>query len=533
MASEAAVALTALLTDLKQRSGLSYEQLARKVHLSRSTVHRYCTGRSLPATFAPIETIATACRASRDELAKLYRLWERADRGEAVVPDPPVTRPPDLAAAPRRWPGRRQPLTHVALAAVLGVVLLAGGAMANPPDRREPAAAPAIQASMWTNAPRPLEPEFVGVTTNSNTGQMPAFRVGSVRLWNTRTRWQNLEPSRGRYDWKTLDRLVTGARGAGLPVTLTFGGTPSWASPNSPKSVFTDDSRAGPPDDLADWDRFVRAVAEQYRGRITAYELWDLANHRDFFTGSMADLAEMTRRASQVIKAVDPAATVVCPSMGELWDPAAFDGLRRFARLGGYDHCDAAAVKLAPRNDSDPPETMLPLAEEIEKALQEAGAGIRLWSTGSAYDVNRQRSVDADRGARHAVRFFLSGLYAQYRRMYFYNWGSAKIPIVLQPAGGPPTKAARHVDRLHHWLAGSRIHACGQGRAAGLPEHLWQCRFDQGGRTFLIWWTIDRSERIPVASGATAVEHLDGTGEAVTAGAEVTVTGSPILLRLG
>ncbi|MEU9691911.1 helix-turn-helix domain-containing protein [Amycolatopsis japonica] len=532
MVSEAAARLAALLTEHKQRSGLSYEQLGRKVHSSRSTVHRYCTGRNVPATFAPIEAIATTCGASREELAKLYRAWERADLGDATVRDSPGpdTVIPDVEVV---VPGRRRSLTKVALAAVLGVVLLAGGAMAYPPDRPVPDIVPAVQASMWTNAPRAIEPEFVGVTANSNTGQMPSFGVGSVRLWNTRTRWQNLEPARGSYDWKTLERLVTGARGAGLPVTLTFGGTPSWASPNSPKSVYTDDSRTGPPDDLADWERFVRAVAEQYRGRIGAYELWDLANHQDFFSGSMAELVEMTRLASRAIKSADPDATVVCPSMGELWDPSAFEKLRQFARLGGYDHCAAAAVKLAPRNDSDPPETMLPLAREIEKALQEAGAGVRLWSTGSAYDVNRQQPVDADRGAQHAARFFLSGLYAQYRRMYFYNWGSAKIPIVLQPVGGPHTKAARHVERLNEWLKGSRIHSCGQGREAGLPDHLWQCRFDQGGRNFLIWWTIDRSERIPSAPGTTSVEGLDGNGTPVEPGAEVTVTGSPILLRLG
>ncbi|RZQ62337.1 helix-turn-helix domain-containing protein [Amycolatopsis suaedae] len=524
MASEAGPALTERLTELKQRSGLSYEQLGRKAHLSRSTVHRYCTGRSVPPTFAPIEAIGTACGASREDLAKLYRLWERANLGEAAVPDPPAAVP--VPARRRRTPAR------AALAAALAVVLFAGGSMAVR-TAAEPDGAPGIQAPMWTAAPRALEPEFVGVTTNSNTGRMPSFRLGSVRLWNTRTRWQNLEPARGQYTWDTLERLVEGARGAGLPMVFTFGGTPLWASPDGPKSVFTDDSRASPPGDLADWERFVRAVAEKYRGRIGAYELWDMANHPDFFTGSMAQLVDMTARASRVIRAADPAAKVVCPAMGELWDPAALGRLREFSDLGGYDHCDAASVKLSARNDIDPPETMLPLAQEIDRTLQRSGTGIRLWSTGSAYDVNGQPRLDPDRAAQHAVRFYLAGLYAGYRRMYFYNWGSSKIPIVLQVPGGPPTKAAQHVDRLHQWLSGSRISSCGQGRTAGLPDHLWQCRFDTPGGAFLIWWTIDRTLRIPAPSGATAVEQLDGTSLPVTPGADVTVTGSPVLLRTG
>lgn len=520
-------ALGVRLTELKQHSGLSYEQLARKTHLSRSTVHRYCTGHSVPATFAPVEAIATACRASRDDLAKLYRLWERADLGRAAdaepaTAEPATAEPVPVAAAPRQ----SRVLTTLALAVALAAVLFAGGSVAV--LREKPAAAPAVDVPMWTIAPRLIEPGFVGVTTNSNTGMMPTFDVGSVRLWNTRTRWQNLEPERGRFDWRTIERLVTGAEHAGFPIVFTFGGTPSWASPHGPKSVYTDESRTSPPDDMADWDRFVRAVATRYRGRIGAYELWDLANHPDFFSGSTRELVTMTARAATVIRQADPDATVVCPSMGELWDPAALGRLRAFADLGGYDHCDAAAVKLSARHDADPPETMLPLALEVERTLQDTGTGIRLWSTGSAYDINSQPRLGEDRAADHLARFYLAGLYAQYRRMYFYNWGSAKIPIVLQVPGGPETKAARYLRQMNVWLTGSSIHACGQGRAAGLPDGLWQCRFDRDGATFVIWWTVDRGLRVPVPAGTTSVEHLDGTRTAP--GADVTVTGTPVLL---
>ncbi|MFI7673294.1 helix-turn-helix domain-containing protein [Actinophytocola sp. NPDC049390] len=513
-------ALTAALAELKRRSGLSYEQLGQKAHLSRSTAHRYCTGRGVPATFAPVEAIAIACRADRDELARLYRQWERAALGRTTAPPP---EPPPVAA-----PRSRHRRTLVALAAVVAVtgLLLGGGGVADPPAER---AEPGITAPMWTTAPRAIEPEFVGVTINSNTGQMPAFEVGTVRLWNSRTRWQNLEPKRGQFNWETIERLVTGAEGDDLPVVFVFGGTPDWASPNGAKSVFTDGSRAAPPDDLADWERFVRTVAEKYRGRIGAYELWDMANHPDFFTGSMAELVEMTRLASQAIRKADPEAEVVCPSMGDLWDPAMLDKLREFSQLGGFDLCDRGAVKLSARRDIDPPETMLPLAREIENALH--GTGIRMWSTGSAYDINTQPTLDPDRAADHAVRFFLSGLYAGYSRMYFYNWGSAKIPIVLQPAGGPHTKAASHVERLHLWLAGSEIRSCGQGREAGLPDDLWQCRFELGDKEFLIWWTIDQRLEVPAAPGTTSVEDLDGGSTSVED--TLTVTGSPILLRLG
>ncbi len=68
------------LADLKQRSGRSYEWIGRKVNAGKSTVQRYCTGYSVPAEFGTIERIARVCGANNDEVARLFRLWERALR---------------------------------------------------------------------------------------------------------------------------------------------------------------------------------------------------------------------------------------------------------------------------------------------------------------------------------------------------------------------------------------------------------------------------------------------------------------------
>ncbi|MCK9903043.1 hypothetical protein CC117_19625 [Parafrankia colletiae] len=67
-----------LLAALKKRSGHNYEWLGRKVNASKSTVHRYCTGRSVPSEFGPLERIARTCGADSVEIAQLFRAWERA-----------------------------------------------------------------------------------------------------------------------------------------------------------------------------------------------------------------------------------------------------------------------------------------------------------------------------------------------------------------------------------------------------------------------------------------------------------------------
>ncbi len=40
----AAADFAALLRELKDRSGLSYGVLAKRLHMSTSTLHRYCNG---------------------------------------------------------------------------------------------------------------------------------------------------------------------------------------------------------------------------------------------------------------------------------------------------------------------------------------------------------------------------------------------------------------------------------------------------------------------------------------------------------
>ncbi|WUL58989.1 helix-turn-helix domain-containing protein [Streptomyces sp. NBC_00344] len=71
----------ALLRDLKTRSGRSYGALASKLHMSTSTVHRYCNGDAVPTDYAPVERFGRLCAASPDELVELHRRWILADAG--------------------------------------------------------------------------------------------------------------------------------------------------------------------------------------------------------------------------------------------------------------------------------------------------------------------------------------------------------------------------------------------------------------------------------------------------------------------
>ncbi|MCF3143942.1 helix-turn-helix domain-containing protein [Streptomyces platensis] len=72
-------AFAELLRGLKERSGLSYGTLAKRLHMSTSTLHRYCRGSAVPTEYAPAERFARVCRATPEELIELHRRWILAD----------------------------------------------------------------------------------------------------------------------------------------------------------------------------------------------------------------------------------------------------------------------------------------------------------------------------------------------------------------------------------------------------------------------------------------------------------------------
>lgn len=84
-------AFARLLRELKDRSGLSYGALAKRLHMSTSTLHRYCNGTAVPIEYAPVERLARVCRATPQDLVELHRRWILADaargrRAEQVAP---------------------------------------------------------------------------------------------------------------------------------------------------------------------------------------------------------------------------------------------------------------------------------------------------------------------------------------------------------------------------------------------------------------------------------------------------------------
>ncbi|MEU0967052.1 helix-turn-helix domain-containing protein [Streptomyces sp. NPDC005917] len=94
----------AYLRMLKDRSGRGYDRLGKDAGVSGSSLHRYCSGLSVPTDYRVVHAFARVCGASAEELRELHRLWALADTDRDVPavtakenqdPDPEPDAEPD------------------------------------------------------------------------------------------------------------------------------------------------------------------------------------------------------------------------------------------------------------------------------------------------------------------------------------------------------------------------------------------------------------------------------------------------------
>eukprot|EP01022_Parablepharisma_sp_SALTPOND_P033500 TRINITY_DN88874_c0_g1_i1.p1 TRINITY_DN88874_c0_g1~~TRINITY_DN88874_c0_g1_i1.p1 ORF type:complete len:377 (-),score=9.49 TRINITY_DN88874_c0_g1_i1:78-1097(-) len=170
--------------------------------------------------------------------------------------------------------------------------------------------------------------EFYGIhihnhrSTNLNLPWEKGLNFRTIRLWDTGTIWAALEPTKGQYNFAPVDRYITLAKNYSLDVILTLGVPPLWAAKDPTKpSPYGDTSSCSPPKHYEDWENYIFTLATRYKGVIKYWEVWnepDIFWDSGFFCGSISELAELTKRAYNVLKAVDPENKVISPSVTQL-----------------------------------------------------------------------------------------------------------------------------------------------------------------------------------------------------------------------
>lgn len=122
--------------------------------------------------------------------------------------------------------------------------------------------------------------------------------------------WSVIEARRGQPVWTGLDAAVAAATRDGLTPVVVLTHTPQWASVGTGlelqrPAIYT----RQPPKDPRDWERFVGAVADRYRGRVREWQVWTQLGLPEF-RGTGNEYVTLLQGARGRLRAADPGARV-------------------------------------------------------------------------------------------------------------------------------------------------------------------------------------------------------------------------------
>ncbi|MGQ9626046.1 MAG: cellulase family glycosylhydrolase [Anaerolineae bacterium] len=154
--------------------------------------------------------------------------------------------------------------------------------------------------------------------------------------------WEGIEgEGKGKYNWVDPDNIVKACSSQGLKILLRVQWTPEWARPPGTP-------REHPPSNPQDFADFMQVVAERYKGKVNAYEIWNEPNLDREWGGkaSPQEYVALLKAVYPAIKEVDREVLVIAggPSTtgrggeGAIGD---LDFIRGMYEAGGKGYFDA------------------------------------------------------------------------------------------------------------------------------------------------------------------------------------------------
>ncbi len=223
-------------------------------------------------------------------------------------------------------------LLRALLAFMISFIALSGmpvAARVAPTVEAESAAATALSVEERFGVAHSHLPLYDTPTLENNLDPLQAAGIGWARSVFA---WIDMEYQQGLWDFSKFDNYVDMAADHGVEILGILLTSPGWANGGNGWNY--------PPTDMAAWADYVRRVVTRYRGRVSAWEVWNEENIEAFWPSPSVDAyMSLLRLTSTVIREADPAAKIVMGGVAGT-DP---DWLRNCLAAGAGDYVDAVA----------------------------------------------------------------------------------------------------------------------------------------------------------------------------------------------
>jgi hypothetical protein len=412
-----------------------------------------------------------------------------------IAPSPTPTR----TATPTRTPTSGPSLTPTRSATASNTP---------PPTATQPPPTPTHTASPTATAsPTPTPPPRVagplgiasGITQQpTQAAALAALARNARSAWAREVLpWPQLEPADDAWSFSASDQAIAALASEGLAVFVTLDGTPLWASscPSDP-----DPSRCLPlgidlpHDDPANhYAQFVRALVTRYSGQVQVWQVWHEPNTSTGWhpAPNAADYTRLLRVAYQVVKSVDPSATVVLGGLGPARcsqtpypciDTPYLDAL---ATSGAWSYFDASAYRNS-MGDVIPESSSAPFRQRLQDFLAYANqfGSKPLWVSEYGW---RTPNVNLEQQASYLVRAAMLGITLPgVEKMIAFALKDGSGYAVVED-NGTPKPAYYAFTVMNQKLEGATAISFTNGGAYR------RARFTRDGQTLDVFWAASAS----------------------------------------
>lgn len=390
-----------------------------------------------------------------------------------------------------------------------------------------------------------VQPEFFGLhmawpVRAPYADNFPTVPVAAWRAILPETHWFSLEPRQGEWKFDKLDIAMRLMESRGVDVLLTLGETPTWASSNPSRKGSYVYGQSAAPRKLADWENYVRTVAQRYQGRIRHYELWNEPSVREvdgdgaYFTAGQ--LVEMGQSAYQIIKETDPLARLTTPSM--VGGEKGVDRLDAYLAAGGGRCADIVSFHYYGL-----PEQIPQYHAALIKVMARHGLErLPVWNTEFGYLIadptssnthplsggSFSRVLPEHEAAAWLARSLIIAASLGIERFFWLLWDGKNASLTTY-VGRRINAAGVAYGTVAGWLTGRWIGPMQQ------DGNVVFCPIAENGTTIgRVVWTRNYKSMpwaIPKSWGATAMELLEGPQQKIPSGGHIELSASPVLIR--
>jgi len=367
----------------------------------------------------------------------------------------------------------------------------------------------------------------MGMQTRYNPTQFNTLQgkgICHLRLWDTQTSWIDLNGAgQGVYNWTNLDTMLNEANTLGVDVLYTFGKVPGWASSNPNDPNCKDFYHAGdcaPPSDVDTGDNyfkgFVAALMQHAGTRIAAYEMWNEPYNPPYWDGTPAQLATMVADAAQIIRAANPNATIITPSIS-VWKNqqvflqnffSAAQGRVTFDIFGMHDYTWGG-----------PAEKVVSEIDQVKSFQTAIGMqNIPLW--GVEGSDKEWSSFTQDQKNDFIARYLTLELNNGSQRHYWYSWNTSTVGGLIGSSG------ATVYTTVSSWFNGRTGQGCARLWSKVNNAYAYNCTLQDTAKHQVVWITGGTAT---YSTTATQYQTTDGVIHQVVGGS-VPVTTSPVFV---